>query len=407
MYSTGIENSNGARCKWRGSITRVLAGIVAGGGVLIYSLSISSAAAVPARGAESSQPSASIVSLDGPWLLATDPRNVGRTEQWWRKPVPEAKPTRVPWIIQEAFPGYHGVAWYWRDFVAPAQPRPAGRYLLRFWAVDYMGEVWLNGTSFGKHESGETPFVIDVTDTIKAGATNHLCVRVLNPSLEPIDGMTMGQTPHQARVIPYSAGAAYNCGGIMDSVELMLVPAVRVEDLYASPDPKTGIIRIEANLRNAGPRVLHQRLALTVAPAASGEMLNTVILDRDLPPGDTLIKAELKIDQPHLWDVNDPYLYRVTLRTDNESAGSLDERSVRCGFRDFRFENGSFRLNGRGYSFAPAIPATISLWGNGCRQTPTRRGVTCWMSRLWGSTRSALFGAARCATNWTCAMKLA
>jgi hypothetical protein len=290
---------------------------------------------------------ASIVSLDGPWLLATDPRNAGRAEQWWQKAVSEAKPTRVPWIIQESFPGYHGVAWYWRDFVAPAQPRPAGRYLLRFWAVDYLGEVWLNGVFFGKHESGETPFVIDVTEVIKAGASNQLCVRVLNPTLQPIDGMTMGQTPHQARVIPYSAGAAYNCGGITDSVELMLTPAVRVEDLYASPDPKSGTIRIEANLRNAGPRALHRRLALAVAPAASGETLAAVTLDRDLPPGDTLITAELKINQPRLWDLNDPYLYRVTLRADNESVGSLDERSVRCGFREFRFENGCFRLNGR------------------------------------------------------------
>jgi hypothetical protein len=287
------------------------------------------------------------VSLDGSWLLATDPRNVGRAEQWWQKPVSGAKPTRVPWIIQESFPGYHGVAWYWRDFFAPAQPRPGGRYLVRFWAVDYLGEVWLNGVFFGKHESGETPFIIDVTDVIKAGATNHLCVRVLNPTLQPIDGMTMGQTPHQARVIPYSAGAAYNCGGITDSVELMLTPAVWVEDLYASPDPNSGTIRIEANLRNAGSRALHQRLEFAVAPAASGERLDAVILDRDLPPGDTQIVAELKVNQPHLWDLGDPFLYRVTLRADNENAGSLDERSVRCGFRDFRFENGCFRLNGR------------------------------------------------------------
>jgi hypothetical protein len=290
---------------------------------------------------------ASVVSLDGAWLLATDPRNVGRAEQWWQRPVSEAKPARVPWIIQEAFPGYHGVAWYWRDFMAPVQPRPTGRYLLRFWAVDYLGEVWLNGVFFGRHESGETPFVIDVTDVIKGGATNHLCVRVLNPTLQPIDGMTMGQTPHQARVIPYSAGAAYNCGGITDSVELMLTPAVRIEDLYASPDPQSGKIRIEANLRNAGPRALHQRLEFAVAPAASGETLQTVLLARDLPPGDTLITAELKVSQPHLWDLHDPYLYRVTLRADSQDPGSLDERSVRCGFRDFRFENGCFRLNGR------------------------------------------------------------
>ncbi|MCL5098276.1 MAG: glycoside hydrolase family 2 [Candidatus Omnitrophica bacterium] len=314
---------------------------------LWLAFSVSSISAQAASGSNDQTGSTSVVSLDGEWLLATDPRDIGRNEKWWEKPVPGAKSTKVPWIIQDDFPGYHGLAWYWRDFFAPANPRPAGRYLLRFWGVDYMGEVWLNGVYYGKHESGETPFVLDVTDAIKPGATNHLCVRVLNPSLQSIDGMTLSDTPHQARVIPYGAGAAYDCGGITDSVELMLAPAIRVEDLYASPDPKTGIIRIEANLRNAVQDTLKRQIEFTVAPAASGETLDCVVLNRELAPGDTRIKAELKLDQPHLWDLNDPFLYRVTAQIKGDSPGSMDEHSVRCGFRDFRFENGYFRLNGR------------------------------------------------------------
>ena len=66
-----------------------------------------------------------------------------------------------------------------------------------------------------------------------------------------------------------------------------------------------------------------------------------VALERELPPGDTRVEAEVKLDQPRLWELNDPFLYRVTARLGD------DERSVRCGFRDFRFENGCFRLNDR------------------------------------------------------------
>jgi len=76
-------------------------------------------------------PSSSVVSLDGDqWLLATDPNNVGWEEEWFETPRPEAKPTKVPWSIQDAFPGYSGVAWYWREFAAPAHPHPGGRHLL-------------------------------------------------------------------------------------------------------------------------------------------------------------------------------------------------------------------------------------------------------------------------------------
>ena len=53
-----------------------------------------------------------VVSLDGDqWLLATDPTNAGRQQNWFEAPQPKAKPTKVPWIIQDAFPGYHGVVW--------------------------------------------------------------------------------------------------------------------------------------------------------------------------------------------------------------------------------------------------------------------------------------------------------
>ena len=135
--------------------------------------------------------SAMVMSLDGEWLLATDSQNIGREEQWYAGAVSEAKPTRVPWIIQEAFPGYHGVAWYWRDFVPPANPHVQGRYLLRFWAVDYLAEVWLNGRNVGGHEGSEGPFDLDVTDSIKPKESNLLAVRVLNPTNEPIDDIAL------------------------------------------------------------------------------------------------------------------------------------------------------------------------------------------------------------------------
>jgi len=287
-----------------------------------------------------------ISSLDGAWQIATDPQNVGRTEKWWTAPRADAKTTRVPWIIQDAFPAYHGVAWYWRDFQIGANPHAQGRFLLRFWGVDYKAEVWLNGVLVGGHEGGETPFVLDVTQALRVGAPNRLAVRVLNPTHQPIDGVVLNQTPRQARVMPYGSGAEYNVGGITDSVEVLAAPSVRLEDLVARPELAAGRISVQVKVRNTGRRAL-RRLEFSVAPASSGETLATVVLDRELPPGDTLINATLPVANPHRWDLNDPYLYRVTARLADARLGSLDERSTRCGFRDFRFEDGYFRLNGR------------------------------------------------------------
>ena len=292
-------------------------------------------------------PEESIVSLDGEWLVQKDSQNIGKKEKWWEEPLPEAKPIKVPWILQDVFPAYHGVAWYWRDFLAPKNNYPSGRTLLRFGSIDYLADIWLNNTFVGRYESGNVPFEIDVTESIKSGQTNHLSVRVLNPTNEPIDDLTLQQIPHQARVIPYRSGAEYNSGGITGSVELISVPMVRVEDFFVFGDTKEDVVKIEVNLRNAGTKETRQRLEFTVAPATGGEVIKSLVFDCNVPPGDTLIKKELKIGNYRLWDINDPYLYRLNVRNTSEKEKTFDEQSVRFGFRDFRFENGNFRLNGR------------------------------------------------------------
>lgn len=297
--------------------------------------------------------SAAPVSLDGDWLLATDAQNIGRDQQWWTAPRPEVKRTKVPWIIQDAFPGYHGVAWYWKEFTAPANPYPGSRTLLRFWQVDYKADVWLNDRAVGSHEGGESPFVFDVTDLVKPGITNRLAVRVLNPTHQPIDGIVLNEVPHRNKALPYTSGSAWDQGGIWDSVEVLTVPSAYIEDLFVRPDWKTGHMRVQLNLRQAGPAIAKASLELSVAPAAAGETLVITNLVIELKPGDTLVETAVTVTQPHLWNLDDPFLYRVTARV---AAGTLNappkpagvhEYSVRCGFRDFRFENGAFRLNGK------------------------------------------------------------
>ena len=171
---------------------------------------------------------------------------------------------------------------------------------------------------------------------------------MLNVNHQVIDGLTLGIIPHRNQDIPYRAGASADLGGITDSVELVLVPAARVDDMVARPYWKTGVIHIEATVRNAGPKSAKGSLLFTVAPAARGETLKSVVVVRDCAVGDTVVEADIKVDQWRLWEPADPYLYRVTARLDSgDLSPGVSELSTRCGFRDFRFENGYFRLNGK------------------------------------------------------------
>ena len=289
----------------------------------------------------------SLVSLDGEWLLGTDPDNVGRGQEWWLGPVPGAKPTRVPWIIQETFPGYHGVAWYWREFKVPDHPHQAGRYLLRFWMVDYLADVWVNDRSVGTHEGGEDPFTFDVTDAVHPDTLNRLAVRVLNPTEEPIDGIVLGQTPHRNKIHPHTPGRGFNYGGITDSVDLIVAPPVRIDDVFVRPDAETGDIRVQATVHNAMSAATSARIEFTAAPATSGETLDATEACQTVSPGVTSVDAALHVPTHRLWDLSDPYLYRVTVRVHAEHGNTFDELSTQCGFRTFRFEDGYFHLNGR------------------------------------------------------------
>ena len=60
----------------------------------------------------------------------------------------------------------------------------------------------------------------------------------------------------------------------------------------------------------------------------------------------------LVLDNPVPWDVDNPFLYNLAVAAQAVGGAACHEAAVRFGFREFRFENGFFRLNGKEYSFA-------------------------------------------------------
>lgn len=308
-----------------------------------------------------------IVSLDGPdWRIAIDPKNEGRDKKWFEAPPADTRPTKVPWVIQDIFPEYHGVAWYWREFEAPANPHRGGRYLIRFEAVDYRADVWVNGQPRGGHEGGDTPFELDVTDAIRPGAKNLLAVRVLNPTHEPIDGIVFKQTASGAKNYPITGNMVYNSGGIVDSVALVVAPAIRVEGIFVLSDWKSGEVRVRADVFSAHAGPAESVVQISIADARSGEVMATGTYPQKIASGSGALEAALQVPHHRLWQLDDPALYRVTARVATVDGPSTDEREVRFGFRDFRFENGYFRLNGKrifpkGCLYTPHFPVGYTV----------------------------------------------
>ena len=283
--------------------------------------------------------------LTGAWQLAVDPENRGRADHWFDEPRPEARPAPVPGIVQQLFPTHQGVAWYWHAFAPLALPSGSERARLRFGAVEYLAEVWLNGIAVGGHEGAETPFELDVTGVLRPGE-NLLAVRVLKPGDAAVDGLTLADIPHRNQFdhARFQPGMSFNLAGIIGRVELLVVPAVRIADIFARPDPETGRMAVTVTVQNDTGDAVAGNLALAVGPAgpaAGGHVLQAAVLAAALPAGCSTHELSVTITQPRRWELDDPYLYRVSVWL------GAQELTIRCGFRDFRIKDGFFHLNGR------------------------------------------------------------
>ena len=272
-------------------------------------------------------------SLDGQWQIAKDPSDAGKSGNWFQVaafPLAASHPIQVPGNVNEAWPNsgitYHNstpfIFWYTRTFT-PAMPKLTDlRYYLRFGAVSYSCDVWLNGVQIGSHEGGQSPFEFDVTPQLVLNQPNTITVRVVSAFM----------------------------GGINQHVTLAAQPTVRIKDVFARPDIKTGTFHVEVTLENNSSSPANVALIANYGEFKPARALGTVTSKASAPPGESTTTLIIALKHPRLWNLNDPFLYTMRVTSDWNGAGSKparhDEYTLRTGLRDFRMVNGYFQLNG-------------------------------------------------------------
>ena len=122
--------------------------------------------------------------LDGLWSFTHDPLNVGRTEQWWSAPLPNAVLLPVPSsfndvLAQNELRSHLGDVWYQRTLVVPFGWTDQ-RMLLRFDAATHRATVWIDDTLVVEHEGGYLPFEADLTESLEPGTTARRTVCLNN-----------------------------------------------------------------------------------------------------------------------------------------------------------------------------------------------------------------------------------
>lgn len=280
------------------------------------------------------------------WFIDKDPENRGLERGWNCKISETAVPTPIPAIIQEVLPEYHGVAFYWCKLVPAISCGETERLILRFNGVDYKATVWLNGELLGEHEGGEDPFEFDVTEKISLEAENLIAVKVINPIEYDIDGLNLSNVANRNKTIEKMAGCCLNSGGIWYNVELYTVPEVYIEDKFFIGDIHTGKLTAKVDIKNISKAEADATLTLNVyGKTTSTNKITEASKEIKIKSGDVCEEISVVVPDVRLWDINDPFLYRVEIVLTSDSGEH--RASLNFGFREFLVKDGYFYLNGR------------------------------------------------------------
>ncbi len=262
--------------------------------------------------------------LNGDWEFRFDPNDEGRKNAW-EKPGAEGFDQTIvvpfPWeseLSRIHKPEYHGVAWYRRSFTVPAEFPKNQRVWLRFGAVDWQADVWVNGEKVATHEGGYTPFEADITDTLKRTETKPavVVVRVFDPT-DP--GLPTGK----------QVGWYTSTSGIWQTVWLEARPKTYIKDFAIRTEINPARVHLAVHVTGGAPGryiVDVQSDDATVKEQADG----VATFEKDTTSA--LASITLDVADPKLWTPETPHLYEATIDVQAPD-GTVDSVKTYFGLR--------------------------------------------------------------------------
>lgn len=284
-----------------------------------------------------------LIVLEHDWLIKHDPDNIGRTEGWQNGLGEGAVAASVPGLVHLYLPDCFGVAWYQVRF--EDRLSAGGRRLLRVASADFLSETYVNGRLVGTHRGCEDPFTLDITDALTEGE-NLLVIRVAKPYSQPVDGYTFEEIPHRnnRKDDCITPGTCFNTYGLGGKVDIIRVPDAYIDDVYVWGNTETETAEVQVTVINTGESVSAE-LTCEVSVKRTGDAQTDAVQTLVLPKGESVHTFSIPISQMHLWDVNDPFLYRLRVTVAAAENHAVEKN---FGFRTFLVgQDGWFYLNGR------------------------------------------------------------
>lgn len=249
-----------------------------------------------------------------------------------------------------------GKEWWYRK-IFTVDDRWNGKMIrLRFEAVDYASEVWLNGQHLGRHEGQFTPFEFDVTDRIVIGNENQLYV-LIHPVPENVrtaiaNGVGEWEVMKEMRpAYPYwksmtSSGWDWGCDlismGIWQDVRLIGNNGVYMSNLTVQPEVPDPYDRAILHVKMRVQAEEQRDVIFTYKVLCTTVKEKPIIAQADitLRGGRQSAVTEIEIPNPHLWWPNGyggQNLYSLVVTAqDSLTSKVLDQTETSFGIRDLK-----------------------------------------------------------------------
>jgi beta-galactosidase len=252
-----------------------------------------------------------------------------------------------------------GIGWYRKHFRLPAGTEGRKVFLV-FDGLRQAGRFFLNGQPVGKYENGVTPVGLDLTKFVRfGGQDNVLAVQVDN---RPTYKEQATGTPFQWNAKDFNP----NFGGLNRDARLIVTGRIyqtlplyenlQSTGVYIYPEAidlkqKSVDVKVEAEVVNDTNDYASITLSAVVVDADGVVRARLDGDTTDLVAGQAeVLTAAGPLAQARLWDVSDPYLYRVySILSVNGQVVDVCETTT--GFRQTEFKGGAGTggvwLNGR------------------------------------------------------------
>ena len=219
-----------------------------------------------------------------------------------------------------------GIGWYRKTIKADIGADE--RLFLEFDGVMACSSVYVDGKLAGYRPNGYVGFTYDITDLVTPGMDAVIAVKVDN-SVQP-------------------ASRWYTGSGINRHVRLVSKSSCHIPMNGAFVSYNDGKVEIRTTVANTSKSSTKVSLRYILKDSDGKTVASGNSSAVHIEAGSqTEVSGSIDIKNPHLWSIDDPYLYTLEVSV-MEGRKQLDTETVTTGLRTIRFDNGKgFFLNGQ------------------------------------------------------------